>query len=367
MIAIVPNAMRGSHSASEVFQALASGISDSLPGVRLYGQPAADGGDGTLSVLADAGALEVVSVEAREHDGSLRAYPIGRLGNSTYLIESAIVCGERALARVPSDMRSSYACGSIIKHLVLAGAERIYVSLGGTLTTDAGVGALEALGVAFIDTQGRLASPLPLLRPAVVGANFSTARRLLADTEICLLYDVHVPFLRNPALFGKQKGLSDTQVELAGTAFRRFASIAQIDPSARWRTRIRRALVSAGSGAGGGIGFGLSLVAKTRFDCGAETILKWTGATDSWRRANQVVTAEGRIDRTTYMGKLPGHIALERASKGQTTFIVAAVSEFDSPVPNKIFHIAIADWRESVTLSTLRSAGRDLGERISRQ
>ncbi len=54
---------------------------------------------------------------------------------------------------------TSFGLGEKLKHAINSGAKSIYIGLGGTNTVDCGVGMLQALGVRFLDENGKILVP----------------------------------------------------------------------------------------------------------------------------------------------------------------------------------------------------------------
>ncbi len=144
---VAPDGFKGSFTAVEVAAAIASGLR--AAGREAIELPVADGGEGTMDVL-----LEALGGERRT---ATVADPLGRPveatfgvlpGGRTAIVEAAQASG---LHHVPEDERDAWAAssrgtGELIAAAAEAGAEKILVTVGGSATTDGGMGAVEALG-----------------------------------------------------------------------------------------------------------------------------------------------------------------------------------------------------------------------------
>lgn len=267
--------------------------------VRLL--PFADGGEGTAEVLR--GALGGRFRRAR------LTGPAGKPVSARWLwvperrlavVDAAAVCGWALVARRRRDpiRARSRGLGEWILRAVRAGAREAWIGLGGTATVDGGVGALSALGVRFYDRAGgRVAE-------GVVPARIAWVDRARLDPRvrrlrIRLLCDVHSPLLgpRGAArLFGPQKGATPRQ---AATLERGMAALARAIHRACGRD-VRRL---PGAGAAGGIGAGLAGVLGARLVAGAPFVARAVGLAEACRRADLVVTGEGRLDAQTLQGK----------------------------------------------------------------
>ena len=65
----------------------------------------------------------------------------------------------------------------------------------------------------------------------------------------------------------------------------------------------------AGSGAAGGLGFALRTFLHADLQAGIDVVIRQTGMEEAIRKADVVVTGEGRLDAQTVMGKVPVGIA----------------------------------------------------------
>src|SRR6185295_1568274 len=79
----------------------------------------------------------------------------------TAVVEVADTCGLSTLPKgVLAPMHaSSYGFGQAIRHVVELGARRIVLALGGSASTDGGIGLLDSLGYSFLDDDGRRFTP----------------------------------------------------------------------------------------------------------------------------------------------------------------------------------------------------------------
>src|SRR6516225_2035596 len=158
-VLIAPDSFKGGASATAVALALAAGWLAVRPGDRVTRLPLADGGEGTLDVLA------ATVPGARRHrarvTGPGGAPVTGRwlgLPGGTGVAELARSSGLPLLARPDPMGAQTTGLGEVLGRVLDAGADRILVGLGGSAATDGGTGALAALGARFLDAAGR---PLP--------------------------------------------------------------------------------------------------------------------------------------------------------------------------------------------------------------
>jgi glycerate kinase len=131
-------------------------------------------------------------------------------GGVTAVVEVANTCG---LALLPGGTleplsASSRGFGEAVLFALSLKPARIVLALGGSASTDGGMGMLTALGYVFRDAEGRqLYGSGGAL--AQIHSVQRTALPELADTEFVVASDVHNPLLGTqaaPAVFGPQKG-----------------------------------------------------------------------------------------------------------------------------------------------------------------
>ncbi|WP_224386943.1 glycerate kinase [Pseudonocardia sp. ICBG1293] len=324
-VVVAPNPMRGHLDAPGVAAALARGVTGAAPDAEVLRLPLADGGDGTLDVVAAATGGTRRRVEVPDALGRARATDWLRLGG-TALVESARCCGLAALAGTPLDpLRSTSAgVGVAVADAVRAGHREVLVGLGGTATVDGGAGALAALGARFEDATGRSVPVTPGTLHEVVRVDLGPARDLLAGVRLRFLADVSTTYSSNSARFGAQKGLGAAERPVAAAGMAHLvALLARADPQGG-PAELHERCAAPWWGAGGGIGVGLSAVAAATATGGTLAVLAMADPGGLVAGADLVVTAEGVVDASTWTGKVPGAVAALRREHGRPTAIVAA-------------------------------------------
>ena len=199
---------------------------------------------------------------------------------------------------------TSRGTGELIVAAMNAGCRNILIGVGGTATAEGGAGALEALGFRYFDRHGRRLRPRPddLLGMARVDASGVDER--LRRTRLFILCDVRNPLLgpRGSArTFAPQKGATPAQVRL----LERFL--------ARWsRFALTQTRAHAGSGAAGALAFGLSAFAGGQLVEGCPFVMRAVNWRARAKKADVIVTGEGRLDATSFDGKVVGEITRQR-------------------------------------------------------
>lgn len=260
--------------------------------------PVADGGEGSLDVLAAALRATVYRAEVTGPLGvSVRArYAVaGDLG----IVELAEASG---LGLVPLDRRdptatTTYGTGELIAAAMERGCAALIVCVGGSATVDGGAGLAQALGGRFTDRDGRaIEKPLTGADLAKV-AGYAPPPTLPRIRVAC---DVGNPLLGPDgaaAVYGPQKGATPRQVEQLEAGLRRLAEVAGGGPD------------RPGAGASGGAGFGLAALCGASLEPGIDLVLDAIGFERRCRDADLVVTGEGRLDAQSRYGKACAGVA----------------------------------------------------------
>jgi glycerate kinase len=291
---IAPDKFRSTASARTVAAACGRAASDAGHVVELL--PLADGGEGLLEVL----------------DGSPRSTlvhgPLGELvtatwcllesppggGPSTAVIEMAAASGLELVGGADHNdpmAASTVGTGELIVAALDAGAKRIIVGLGGSATTDGGAGAVAAVG----DDER------------------------LRDVELLGACDVTTTFVFAAEVFGPQKGANLAMVGLLG---RRLDALAEhyLD---RYGVDVRQI---AGSGAAGGLGGGLAVMGAT-LRSGFDLVAELLGLDEAIGRADLVITGEGRLDATSFAGKVIGSLVARVSGRAEVACIVGEATD----------------------------------------
>lgn len=311
MILIAPNAFKGSLGVLEVARAIRKGVHSVHPSAEIIELPISDGGDGLIDALLAASGGSRIDVTVRGPLGERRPASFGWLSDKTAVIEMALASG---LALVPKAERdplraTSFGTGQLVDAALRKGARTIVIGLGGSASSDGGAGMAQALGCRLLDAKGRQLSAGAASLLSLARVDCGSLKSRLRGVKIVGLTDVRNP-LTGPrgsaAVFGPQKGASTAQVRRIEAALRRYAAVVARDLG----VSVARA---PGAGAAGGLGAGLLAFLRARLIPGADYVLARVGFERLLRRADAVVTGEGRLDETSFLGKAP--VELARACK----------------------------------------------------
>jgi glycerate kinase len=281
-ILAAPDKFKGSIDAAGVAAAIATGATGYG---RVRQQPVADGGEGTLQALGGANRVTLVSgplgdaVEAR-----------WRLAKDVAVIEMAEAAGLTLVGGADENdalTAATTGVGELICEAASAGARRIIVGVGGSASTDGGLGAIRAM------------EPLARLR----------------GVSIEVACDVRITFCDAAKVFGPQKGASSAEIAFLTRRLGRLAEI-YVEEFGVDVTE----LVS--SGAAGGLAGGLAAVGATLLE-GFELIAEELGLADAIEEADLVITGEGCLDDQSFHGKAVGGVVELAEEFGVPVLIVA--------------------------------------------
>jgi glycerate kinase len=316
---LAPDSFKGTFPASAVADALADGVI--AAGAVPDRCPVADGGEGTMEVLVAALGGSLRSADAHDPLGrSLSARFALLADGATAVVETAEASGLALVAEAERDAEaaSTRGTGELVAAAMQAGARRIMLAVGGSATTDGGLGAIEAIRAA--------------------GG--------LGDTELVVLCDVTTPFEDAARVYGPQKGADAPAVQRLSERLQELARQLHRDPRGVPMT-----------GAAGGLSGGLWSAFGATLAPGAPAVLEAIGFDARLREAVAVVAGEGRIDHQSLAGKIVGEIAGRAARAGLPLHVVAGRDDLD---PGSREQLGLASVREASTLAAITAAGREI-------
>jgi glycerate kinase len=312
-----PNAFKGTLSAREAAAALAAGIREA--GGEAMELPVADGGDGTLDVLlGNRGRIEPIAVTGPK--GNQVSARLGWL-DDVAVVELADAAGLRLLGQNRDAMRATtHGVGEIIRAALDRGASEIIVGVGGSATTDGGVGALQALGFSIHDSSGREVGPGGAGLIDVASIDSKNKHRGMDSCVIYVAADVTNPLLGpngSAHVFAPQKGASAEEVEQLDKGLALWAEVAADFAGVSVQTE-------PGAGAAGGTAFGLAALCGAKIVPGAKLVCDRLQIDAAISSVDVVITGEGRLDAQTAQGKAPQEVARRCAAKDRPCVAIAA-------------------------------------------
>lgn len=299
-ILIAPDKFKGSLTASEVAEAVAKGISRFNPAIDCILHPLADGGDGSLSVLGAYLNLEKITLEVSGPLGDSIAAAYYRSGKTAF-VELADVAGLVLLAPEKRNplLTTTFGVGQLMRHAIQNGVQEVYLFLGGSATNDGGAGIAQALGFQFLDKKGETVFPIG---NNLIGIDqiIAPADPLLDDVQFYCLCDVQNPLLGKGGaslVYAAQKGASSEDIEVLETGMQQFAKAIQKHTAIDVST-------FSGGGAAGGVAAGMSGLLSAEIKSGIDTFLALTHFEEQVKKADLIISGEGKLDSQTLEGKV---------------------------------------------------------------
>ena len=320
-VLVAPDSFKGTFTAEDVGAAIGRGLR--AAGLTVALCPVADGGEGTLAVLAAALGAGLRTVAVSD--------PLGRQVSSSFALAGDVAAIEMAAASglqlVGPQERDAAAAstagtGELILAALDAGARTIQLGVGGSATTDGGAGAVEV-----IERAGGL-----------------------QGARLIVLCDVRTPFEQAAEVFAAQKGASAADIALLTQRLNAVASSLPRDPRGLPMT-----------GAAGGLSGGLWAAFGAELVAGASFVLDAVGFDARAAAARAVVTGEGRLDRQSLAGKLVSEVAARARHAGIPCHAVVGTLALDRADAQEL---GLGEIVQATTLDALEDAGRRLAEII---
>lgn len=296
---IAIDSFKGCLTSKEANRAAAEGVRRVCPDAEVLSVPVSDGGEGFLEAFHSA--MGGMLVEVTVCDPLMRPVVARYLlrGNEA-VIEMAQASGLTLLTKDERNpmVATSYGTGQLVADAVRRGAKHIVVGLGGSATSDAGVGMLKAL-----EDEGTE----------------------LKHVRFTIATDVKNPLCgENGAahVFAPQKGATPEMVLQLDERAKSFA-----EASAKRCGHDRSN--DPGAGAAGGLGYAFLQYMDAVCTPGIQLLLEVLRFKDMIKDADLIITGEGSADRQTLMGKLPMGI-LQHAANVPVCLIAGRISDRDA-------------------------------------
>ena len=303
-VVLLPDKFKGSLTAAQVSDAVVAGIRQTYPNAVVPRFAASDGGDGFLDAISAIRALQSISIKVSD--------PLGRPVTAAYrydsdsgeaFVEMAQASGLVLLeAGERNPMRASTeGTGQLIADALSRGAQTVYVGLGGSATSDGGMGLASVFGYQFFDGEGKLVTACGENLEKIEHIAKPGPEQIPNQCRIYAVNDVNNPlFGENGAayVYGPQKGADPEMVAGLDRGLRNLDRVEQQD--------LGSAVAEIqGCGAAGGTAYGLKVFLGAEFLGGASYILRQSGAEAALAEtaADFIVTGEGSLDSQSLQGK----------------------------------------------------------------
>jgi len=367
-VLLAPDKFKGTLTGAEVAASLAEGIRSRRPAADVVAVPVADGGDGSLAAFEAAG-FERIALNATDAAGRVAPTWYVRRGGDA-VVELAEVAGLAGLNGALAPLTaSSRGLGELIAHALDAGCTRVLVGIGGSASTDGGLGLVQALGARVQDASGAEVGSGGAAAATAATLDLAGLHPRLAGASIEVACDVDNP-LSGPegaaAVYGPQKGADPDQVGQLDAALKHWADVVAAATGHDHRA-------DPGAGAAGGVGFAAVAILGATLRPGAQLMLEQLGFANALIGADLIVTGEGSLDEQTLRGKAPAAVAAAGRTAGVPVVAVAGRCLLDPPrlraagfehVYTLLEEAATPQQAYDEAAVLLRRIGARLGERL---
>lgn len=307
-VIVAADKFKGSLGSDQVAAAVSAGVRRVRPDAIVDTVPVADGGDGTLAAAVAAG-FELVPLTATGPTGVPVRSGYARRGELA-VVELADVSG---LVRLPAGRfapmtATSRGAGELVAAAIDGGCTRVMLGIGGSASTDGGIGLFRALGGRLLGVHGEEVAD----GGAAVSLDLTAVRERLAGVEIVVACDVDNP-LTGPAgaasTYGPQKGADAAEIAALDADLGHWADLVAAETGRDLRD-------APGAGAAGGVGFAALAVLDAVLRPGIDLVLDLVGFHQQLIGADLVITGEGSLDEQTLRGKAVAGVAAAARAAG---------------------------------------------------
>ena len=302
-ILIVPDSFKDALEAKKVAKAIEAGFLSFDKSLLTYKLPLSDGGEGFAKLLTEITKSQTISCQVKNPLGEIiQAYYGYNKKEATAYMDMASASG---LELVPLNKRnplftSTFGTGQMILSAVKKGAKTIVVGVGGSATNDGGIGMARAIGIRFLSKDKKEIKESLSFFNQVTCIDLSGKNKILDNVNVIAAMDVINPLLGKKGAtfqYAKQKGANKKNIILLESLMKHFTNLVKKDLNISVSKII-------GAGAGGGFGAGLVSFLNAKVVKGTSIFFEKTNLEHHIKQANLVVTAEGKIDKQFFDGKL---------------------------------------------------------------
>ncbi|MGE4288614.1 MAG: glycerate kinase [Salinivirgaceae bacterium] len=336
---IVPDSFKNCLPAKQVGRAIQQGILKVFPDSVVSVIPMADGGEGTVEAILSAQGGERVAVEVvdsflRPHKAFLGVLPTKK----TAIIEMAAANGLEL--HQPEELNpwiaSTYGTGLLIKKALDLGCDELIIGIGGSATNDGGVGMAKALGVKFLDNQGKDIGDGPGVFDQLYRIDTSDIDKRISTVKITVASDVTNTLIGPQGasfIYAHQKGADKSMVEKLDKQLDILSKQIKKDLNLDASNLV-------GGGAAGGLGAGLVCFLGASIKSGFEIISAWVDLEKQISKHDIIITAEGTFDHQSAYGKTPVGVANMANNNGKPVYLLAG--NFSDEIPEDLYELFTA-------------------------
>lgn len=305
-VLVAVDSFKGSLGSREAGEIIKEGILDTIKDAEVMVSPIADGGEGTVEALVDGLNGEYIDVEVK---GPLNDKVIARYGviKDVVVMEMASSSG---LTLVSEEKRNplnttTYGLGDMIKDALDRGYNNFIIGLGGSSTSDIGLGMLSSLGFKFLDENKKEVGIFGRDLKNIKYIDDTSVDKRLFDSKFKIACDVDNPLYGEngaAAIYGPQKGADKETIKTLDEYAINFSKVV----SKKYKTDYENI---SGVGAAGGLGYAFMSFLNGELSPGIDIIIDFLKLDEKMKKVDLAITGEGEINYQTMMGKAPSGVA----------------------------------------------------------
>lgn len=305
-ILVAVDSFKGSLGSREAGEIIKDGILDIIDDADVLVSPIADGGEGTVEALVDGLKGQYIDVKVK---GPLDEEVMARYG----IIKDVVVmemASSSGLTLVPEEKRNplnttTYGLGDMIKDALDKGYRNFIIGLGGSSTSDIGLGMLNSLGFRFLDKNKKELGIFGKDLKNIKYIDDSLVDERIYKSKFKIACDVDNPLYGEngaAAIYGPQKGADKEIINTLDEYAINFSKIV----TEKYKTNYENI---SGVGAAGGLGYAFMSFLNGELSPGIDIIIDFLKLDEKMKDIDLAITGEGEINYQTMMGKAPSGVA----------------------------------------------------------
>ncbi len=296
------DSFKGTLSSQKTAELLTRAAKEIFPDCACAAVTVADGGEGTTDAVLSAVKGEPIrlTVKGPLWEPTQSTYAI--LEDGRAVMEMAAASGLPLVAEKDKNPleTTTYGTGEMIRDALDRGCRDISIAIGGSATNDGGMGCVRALGVRFLDADGKELEGRGKDLAKISHIDLSGMDPRVKESRFTVMCDVTNPLCGPEGAtytYGKQKGGTPERLEELEAGMRHYRDLLK----EIFGTDMDQV---PGAGAAGGLGAALMAFFGGQLRSGIETVLDLIGFDERLEGVDLVVTGEGAADWQSVFGKV---------------------------------------------------------------
>ena len=296
------DSFKGTLSSQKTAELLTRAAKEIFPDCACAAVTVADGGEGTTDAVLSAVKGEPIrlTVKGPLWEPTQSTYAI--LEDGRAVMEMAAASGLPLVAEKDKNPleTTTYGTGEMIRDALDRGCRDISIAIGGSATNDGGMGCVRALGVRFLDADGKELEGRGKDLAKISHIDLSGMDPRVKESRFTVMCDVTNPLCGPEGAtytYGKQKGGTPERLEELEAGMRHYRDLLK----EIFGTDMDQV---PGAGAAGGLGAALMACFGGQLRSGIETVLDLIGFDERLEGVDLVVTGEGAADWQSVFGKV---------------------------------------------------------------